>query len=220
MEKNYHQLPLALHCEVKNSLGLATFLTALRAFVEQTAPKMSVWQNSEYKGQPYVKITPAEEAGEGAMTNLAVYYAATPKSLVVTLNEALLKRTLDRQSARETAKSEGKANPPQAKPWLGTNLCLQVDQQFLTAIDRLSRDEYQSAQQLLSWNNLPILNEWKRLYPDAQWQTMESTIYGHPGEPKKGPGKFLPLARVSAANLGLTFENQGLSAKAVLERKP
>jgi len=244
MEKNYHQLPLALHCEVKNSLGLAGFLTALRAFVDQTAPKMTGWQNSEYKGQPYVKITPAEEAGEGAMTNLAVFYAATPKSLVVTLSESLLKRALDRQSARETARAEGKPTPAQTKPWLGTNLCLQIDQQFLTAIDRLSRDEYQSAQQLLSWSSLPILNEWKRLYPEcdpvklheqfwqtklicpgggtyvwnAQWQTMESTVYGHPGEPKKGPGKFLPLARVTSANLGLTFENQGLSARAVLER--
>jgi len=83
MEKNYHQVPLALHCEVKNSLGLAAFLTGLRAFVDQTAPKMTGWQNSEYKGQPYVKITPAEEVGEGTMTNLAIYYAATPKSLVV-----------------------------------------------------------------------------------------------------------------------------------------
>jgi len=162
----------------------------------------------------------------------------------LTLSQPLLKRALDRQSAREAAKAEQKQPASASKPWLGTNLCLQIDQQFLSAVQSLSRDDYQSAQQLLSWNNLPVLNEWKRLYPaqdpvklheqfwgtklvcpgggayvwNEQWQTMESTIYGHPGEPKKGPGRFLPLAKISAANLGLTFENQGLSAKAVLER--
>ena len=112
-------------------------------------------------------------------------------------------------------------------------------------MDRLSRDEYQVTQQLLSWSNLPILNEWKRLYPDRdpvqlheaiwkskltcpgggtyvwneRWQTMESTVYGHPGEPKRGPGKFLPLARVSAVNLGLSFEAQGVSAQGILKRE-
>ena len=95
------------------------------------------------------------------------------------------------------------------------------------------------------WNNLPILNEWKRLYPsqdpvklheqfwqtklicpggghyvwNEKWQTMESSVYGHPGEPKAGPGKILPLANITGANFGLTFENQGLSAKAVLDRE-
>src|SRR5205814_3446501 len=65
MEKNYAQLPLALHCEVKNPLGLAAFLTALRAFTEQTAPKMTVWQNNDYHGQAYVKVGPSQEASEG-----------------------------------------------------------------------------------------------------------------------------------------------------------
>ena len=72
--------------------------------------------------------------------------------------------------------------------------------------------------QLRSWSNLPILNEWKRLFPNEdpvkvherlwhvtlicpgggkyvwndQWHTMESTVYGHPGQPKTGP-KAPPL---------------------------
>ena len=245
LEENYHRLPLALHCEVKNPLGLAAFLAALRAYVEQTAPKMTVWQNSEYNGQAYVKITSTQTGDAGALQNLAIYYAATPRSFVLTLNEPLLKRALDRQSARETAKADGPPAAAPHKPWLGTNLCLQVDTQFLGAFHALTRDSYESAQQLLSWNNLPILNEWKRLYPSQDpvklheqfwqtklicpgggayvwnetWQTMESTVYGHPGQPKAGPGKILPLAKVTGANLGVTFENQGLSAKAVLNRE-
>ena len=245
LETNYHQLPLALYCEVKNPLGLATFLSALRSYVEQTAPKMTVWQNAEYKGQAYVKITSAPGGAAGALQNLAIYYAATPRSLVLTLNEPLLKRALDRQSARETTKADGTTAPSPLKPWLGTNVCLQVDTQFLRAFLALTRDGYESTQQLLSWNNLPVLNEWKRLFPsedpvklheqfwqtklicpgggayvwNEKWQTVESTVYGHPGEPKTGPGKILPLAKVTGANLGLSFERQGLSAKAVLDRE-
>jgi hypothetical protein len=47
---------------------------------------------------------------------------------------------------------------------------------------------------------------------------MESTVYGCPAQPKRGPDQILPVAGVSSANLGLTFENQGLSARVVLER--
>lgn len=106
-----------------------------------------------------------------------------------------------------------------------------------------AQDDYQSRLQLLAWNNLPILNEWKRLYPDqdpvklheqlwgtkllcpggghyvwnAEWGTMESTVFGHPGQPRTGSTKA--LSDILSARLGVSFENQGLSAKAVLERK-
>ena len=178
------------------------------------------------------------------MANLAIYYAVTPKSLVLTLSEPLLKRALDRQAAREAAKAGDKPALASICRWLGTNLCLQTDHQFLSAFEALSGDDYQSAQQLLCWNNLPISQRMAAALPGSRpnevheqfwqtkllcprrtyiwnenWQTMESTVYGHPGEPKKGPGRFGPLAKITAANLGLTFENQGLSAKAVLERE-
>jgi hypothetical protein len=242
LEKNFSQLPVALHFEVKNPLGLAAFLTALRAFVEQTAPRMTAWQNLEYKGQAYVRVTPADTAAEGEIGKATIYYAATPRSLVLTLSEPLLKRALDRQSARAVSAADAAALAQ--KPWLGTNLCMQVNASFLTALRAISRDHYRSGQQLLSWNNLPILNEWKRRYPtrdpvalheqfwqtklicpgagryvwNEKWQTFESTVYGHPGEPRGGPDTVPFLAGIIGANLGITFENQGLSAKAVLQR--
>ena len=115
---------------------------------------------------------------------------------------------------------------------------------FVPTLEALFRDEFRPAQQRLAWSNLPILNEWKRRYPaqdpvklheqfwhttlvcpggghyvwNEQWQTMESTVYGHPAQPKPGPESILPVANITSANFGLTFENQGLSAKAVLER--
>jgi hypothetical protein len=245
MEKNYPRLPIALYFEVKNPLGVTVFLTALRAYMEQTSPNMTTWENLEYHGQSYVKVTPHQEGNGGdEPTNLCVYYAAAPKSLVVTLSERVLKRALDRQQARQQA-AAGTGDAAAARPWLGTNLCLQAGQEFAPILETAFRDEYRSRQQALCWDNLPILNEWKRLFPDQdpvkvheqfwqtklfcpgggnyvwneKWHTMESTVYGHPGEPKAGPKGIAALAGISGANLGLSFENQGLSAKAVLERE-
>jgi hypothetical protein len=99
--------------------------------------------------------------------------------------------------------------------------------------------------QIRAWSNLPILNQWKRLYPDCdpvalhervwkmrlicpgggryvwndKYQTMESTVYGHPGEPKNGPSAAVALYQFSNGDFGLTFENQGLRARVSLEKK-
>lgn len=247
LEKNYPRLPVTLYCEVKNPLGLTAFLTSVRAFVEQSAPRMTPWENLDYNGQAYVKVTASQPSqAEGSATNLCIYYAATPNSLVLTLSEPVLKRALDRQQARSANKQTAGANTSPANSWLGTNLCLRIDQSFVPVLDALFRDEFRPARQRLAWSNLPILNEWRRRYPgqdpiklheqfwhttlvcpgggryvwNEQWQTMESTVYGNPAQPKPGPDNLLPVANVTSANLGLTFENQGLSAKAVLERNP
>jgi hypothetical protein len=99
--------------------------------------------------------------------------------------------------------------------------------------------------QASAWGNLAILNEWKRQYPDRApvevhrriWQselvcpgggkyvwneryaTMESTVYGHPGEPKQGPAAPPVLSNFRTAEFGLTFEPQGLRAQAALKRE-
>ena len=98
--------------------------------------------------------------------------------------------------------------------------------------------------QVLSWSNLPVLNEWKRLFPDrdpvavhaAVWgvtlvcpgggkyvwnekyATMESTVYGHPGQPKAGPPAPPVLSSFTSGDFGLTLENDGLRARVELHR--
>ena len=51
------------------------------------------------------------------------------------------------------------------------------------------------------------------------WQTMESTVYGHPAAAKKGP--VLPpfLNRISTGDAGLTFDRNGLRARLTLQMK-
>ena len=241
LNQSYHQLPVALHVEVRNPLGVVAFLTALRAFADQSAPGMANWQNLEHRGRAYVKITSTQRSEDPDEPEWSIFYAVSPKALTVTLNETLLQRALDRQGAtNETAGGPTSVGPS----WLGGNLGLMAGRRFLDVVQATSRNDYEAQLRLLAWGNLPVLNEWRRLYPEQdpvklheawwgsrllcpaggtyvwneRWRTMESTVCGHPGEPKPVPAA--PLAGVSFGNLGVTFENHGLSAQAILERHP
>ncbi len=244
--KNIGRIPVAVVAEVESSLKLTAFLTAVRAFIEQTVPGMTHWESLTYGDEPYVKITPSAKARreEDELERLAVYYSASGESLIVTLSEDLLKRALDRRIARRAAKQEGTA--VEAEPaWLGESLCLKADAKAVHVISMLSAEDYQLAMQKRAWANLPILNEWKRRYPDrdpaelhgrvwkvrlidpaggrytwnAKWQTMESSVYGHPGEPKRGPATPPLVSGITGGSFGVTFEKDGLRARVKLSRK-
>jgi len=248
VENRFNRLPIGAEIDVANGFKLAAFLAGLRAFIEQSAPGMMQWESLEYNEQPYVKVTPSESVRENLpeeMEDPALEYAPSGDSLVVTLNEGVLHRALDRRLARGEAKSKEKPIEPAGQGWLGSSLALKVDRTFLLMVAGLGRDQYQAAMQVRSWGNLPILNHWKRLYPDCdpielhervwrvrlvcpgggeyvwndRWQTIESTVYGHPGQPKRGPAAPPVLATFTSGNFGLTFEEQGLRARVSLERE-
>jgi len=250
-------VPVALRVESSNSLKLAMFLSGLRAYVEKESPGLVRWESLKYKDQPYVKVS-ATQRNRGVMflpENIAVYYTTSPDALTVTLNEKVLQRAIDRQLAREEAGGEKKPagaaeTKPAAKaaqdprPWLGSNVGLQVDSRVLEIVNHLTRDVYQQTMQARAWGNIPILNEWKRRFPNRdpvtvhqqvwqvelvcpgggkyvwneKWQTMESTVYGHPGGPKEGPPAPPVLSSFRDGNFGLTFEEQGLRARVILRR--
>ena len=185
------------------------------------------------------------KAEERDIDDLAAYYTVTAKSLLLTLDEPLLKRAIERQAARREATAEGKPVAGRPMPWLGESMCLQADRNVLGAAESIARDPYRTTMQLRAWGNIPILNEWKRLYPDRQpialhqqlwqtrlvcpgggayvwsdeWDTMESTVYGHPGLPKEGPLMPPQLTRFISGNFGVTFEHGGLRARAVLQKE-
>ncbi|MBT7649350.1 MAG: hypothetical protein HN553_00045, partial [Opitutae bacterium] len=60
MEKNFGRIPVALNVEVNNPFKLTAFLAGFRAWLEQTAPGMTVWSNHSHKKQGYVKIAPGQ----------------------------------------------------------------------------------------------------------------------------------------------------------------
>jgi len=254
-EKNAGRLPVAARIEVSNPLKLAAFLTMARAFIEQTSPGLTHWETLKYKEQPYVRITPVK-GGRGVpqeMENLAIYYTSVGGALTLTLSESVLQRAIERANlpsptGRGTlgvpgGEGVGGDGAP-AKPWLGSNVALRVDRRILEIGNALGRRPYEELMQTQCWNNLPILNEWKRLYPDRDpvavhrlvwgvelvcpgggkyvWneklRTMESTVYGSPAAPKVGPPAPPVLGGFAEADFGLTFENQGLRARAALKR--
>jgi hypothetical protein len=252
LQKNFAdyigRLPIAVRADVSNGLRLTAFLVAARAYIEQTSPGMVLWESKTYRDQPFVKITPTERAkGQiKEMEKAALYYAASGESLLLTLNENVLKRAIDRQLARQLAEKEKKAPPPVAqRPWLGSNLALHADHKMLDLFAVITQQDGQLDMQIRAWSNLPILNQWKRLHPacdpvalhervwkirlicpgggryvwNDKYQTMESTVYGHPGEPKNGPPAAVALQQFSSGDFGLTFEHQGLRARVSLEKK-
>jgi hypothetical protein len=249
LTKNLGRLPVAVYAEVIDGLKLTAFLATLRAFVEQTVPGMIQWQTLTYNELPYVKVTPTAQTDNlGLGEQLAMYYYASSDAFIVSLNEEVLKRAIDRQIARRQAKAQGKE--PRGGTWLGSSVALHVDGKLLAFLNSAGGSflgaDYQSIMQVEAWANLTILNAWMRRFPNQdpfvvhelltgtrlvcpgggkyvwndQWQTMQSTVYGHPGEPKQGPPLPAALEPVRAADFGLTFEEHGLRARASIDRRP
>ncbi len=247
LEENFSRLPVAAWIAVDSPLKLTAFVVGLRGMVEQTAPGMVSWESLKHNDQPYVKVRPTDRGKRELPPGVkepAVYYAITRQALIVTLNEALLKRALDRDGAREK-KSDDKPAAASEKAWLGSSACLRLDGAAIGMLSNLFRGEYEDELRLHSWNNLPILNEWKRQYRDRdpvelheqffhtrlvcpgggsyvwndKWQTMESTIFGHPAQPKTGTAVPPLLSGFSNLDFGLTFEEKGLRVRLDLKRE-
>lgn len=236
--------PFAAAVSVRDEKVMKKFLAKIR---EKSLgfDNKAKWEDLDYNGQSYTRITPPPREGQ-AWREPTVFIAPLPDWLILSIDETTFKHALDRYAARK-AKPGDKQPTADAAPVLGDQLALHVKKKALEALEHLSRDEHQGALQRLSWGNLPILNEWKRLYPNSdpvalhekywgvklicpgggkyvwneKFQTMESTVFGHPAEQKMPAGDALPtpLARLLSGNFGLTFENQGLRARVVIDRK-
>jgi hypothetical protein len=245
MRKNLYRLPVAVRIDSTNPLKLAAFLASLRAYVEQTAPGLTRWESLQHREIGYVRVSPLSDL-PGHVEPFGIYYTSVGNALTITLSEPLIKHLIDRELDGQ-AKGNGKAGvkPAQSpRPWLGTNVALRVDRRILEIANALGHEQYQRQMQVQCWNNLPILNQWKRLYPDrdpvavhrevwgvtlvcpgggkyvwnAKYRTMESTVYGHPGEPKAGPPAPPVLSSFTTGDFGLTLENDGLRARVELRK--
>jgi hypothetical protein len=241
--ENLDGLPVAAQFDVRSGMRLTFFLSAVRAFVNQAAPKMLVWTPHEHNGHAFVRVALSAAGRAGStdfMDGMAVYYTASGDSFTVSLSETVVKRAIDRIVAR----TEGKAMPA-GPPSLGGNLAFHVDGKTLPLISLLLAEDYQRSMQRVAFSNIPILNEWKRRFPDRdplefhtqmwhqrlvcpgggtyrwneEFQTMESTVYGHPAAAKQGPGLPPTLSQFSQGDFGLTFEQDGLRVRVQLQRQ-
>lgn len=249
MSKNIGRVPVAVRIDSTNPLKLAAFLATARTFIEQTGPGLTRWEALKYKDQGYVRISPVKGKNSVPqdLENLAIYYTSVGGALTITLSERVLQHAIDRTLTPEPAAEQGKTAAKTAEaphPWLGSNVALHVDSRILEIGNLLGREQYQQQMQVQCWNNLPILNEWKRLFPkrdpvevhsqawgvtlvcpgggkyvwNEKYRTMESTVYGHPGEPKEGPAAPPVLSGFASGDFGLTLEDHGLRARVELQR--
>jgi hypothetical protein len=232
---------------VADPVKLTGFLVALRAFVEQTVPGMLVWETAESNGQAYVTVRYSEEGRNTFLrdfSNAGLCYAATPTTFIVSPNDALLRRALDRTAQRQKARSKGKEVPLSGEPWLGKSVGVQAKQGALAVIQATFQSNIEATMERRAWSNIPILNEWRQRYHETspvafhqrfwqtklvcpgggeyvwneEFQTMESTVYGHPGQPRPPRTSVNILSDITSANFGLTFENDGLRAQAKMTR--
>ena len=228
-----NELPLAVSFEVASSMKLAAFVAAVRSFVDGTSPGVLEWTPLERDGHGYVRIT----AKEGV--DASIFYATTPAAWILSTNESTLLSALSRQAER-------KETPEEEAPrgWLGESAALELGRAGIDVLAALLGEELQRELRAASWNNLPILNEWRRLRRSVdpvayhaelwgetlrcagggeyvwneEWQTMESTVYGHPGSPRAGARLPPAWSALEELRFGITFENDGLRARVAVAR--
>ena len=240
MQKNVYRFPGAISIDVRNPLIAAAFLGGVKIMAAQFAPNMLKWTGRKHGGIEYTRIEASEEAnGLMDVDNLAVHYTVIKGRLVITLSEETLKQAIDRRLAEKPIE--------RVRPWLGEHLALNAHRDVLRLMDgfqsegRTFRDEVRS----LSWRNIQILNEWRRMFDgedavamhehisgmrlvcsgggkyvwNEKWITYESTVFGHPGEPKHGPEDIFPFPGWTHGNFGVTFEADGVRARASISKE-
>lgn len=242
-EKNLGRIPLGMNVEVRNPFKLTAFLAGLRAWIEQTAPGMTVWSNHSHKGQGYVKIAP----GKGLEDNLikegsapiALYYVPSPKLLTISLSEEIIQKAIERNILRRDENSTLKKGN-----WSDMSSAFQASKPIPSIFDLTMRQNTINDLQRKSWNNLHALNEWRIYlkkkapleYHQRVWQTdllcpgggkylwnqefktYESSVFGHPGAPNL-PQKISILGKWEKVDFRINFENDGLRVKATLTKE-
>lgn len=235
------RLPVALYVDIADAKQAAAELPNFKWLVELMIGE-TTRDELDHRGRTYVALRPKTDKSGSFWHGQPLYYALADDGLLLTFHEGVLKRYIERQVERREAEAAGGQPPPE---WLGAAMALRVDGRFLSTAGKLGLHAYRDQLRRRSWNNLPILNEWRRRYPDSdpqqlyqrfwaarlvcpgggdyvwndQWQTMESTAFGHPGQPKPGPDAQPLIDQIVSGNFGVTFEHQGLRARAEVARK-
>jgi len=228
-------LPIALNAEVKDPMRLAAFLTAMRSFIELSAPGVVEWQTLKHEEQTYVKGLLSEQFQNGDQ-RVSLYYAVLPGRFTITLDERLIHRVIDRAKAQADAR--------ELPEWNGRSLAVRLDGRALRILEGLIGPWHEQNLRAACWRNLPILNEWKRLFPDQdpvafhrrqfhqelicpgggeyvwneEYRSMESTAFGLPARPRSDARIPSLFDALKSARLGVTFEEDGLRARFDLER--
>lgn len=232
------ELPVAVLIQSNREPEIVQFLDKLKAFL----PRFEGvdWKDRRHRDMPFVEIT---YQGGQILFPTSFFLAPTTNGLLITVGEASLIHFLE-GSARLSADAPQAANKP-SPAYLGDHVGLQVGEGFVARVQQWFQLPLNCYAQEICWSNLFILNQWKRQFPERdpvdfhkacwgnrlicpsggeyvwneQWQTMESTVYGHPAEPRVNADPLSFLSEFRLANFGLTFEDDGLRARVAIDLK-
>lgn len=237
--KRGYQLPFVVAIDVRSPVILTAVLAQLHVTLKGIMGEASTMEIREHQGVSYVRFAPNPQANERLLPNFELLYASG-NPLLISLNEEAMKRAIDLRTARASDKAE--AAPPTDPVPHRENLNVSVNKiglQFLLVMgERQATDRVRWE----AWKNIPILNEWRRLFPDQnpetihqrlfqrplasangegyqwneEWQTMESVSFGHPGSPRTVPLLPPALRQVQRADFRLTYEEDGIRAQTTL----
>jgi Protein of unknown function (DUF3352) len=236
---NLQKLPIAIRLHFGDAAAPEKLLATIRGLVGTMISPDS--DETKFAGQSYLSVTLQLRILPGFPEELTVYRAILGKSLLFTLDEKVMQDALQRYSDRLV----GKVIDKNQREWLGSTASFQANKNCVDALQILSRQVTQAALRQESWKNLPILNEWKRRFPDCdpvefhqriwtesltcpgggkyEWdevqQTMRSDKFGSPQDPSFPMGAPFPLEGVRSFDIGLTQEgDQGLRVQIVIKR--
>lgn len=245
MSDKYRDIPVGIYVEVKDSLKLTIFMSALRGVIEQSSPGMTTWKTQVSKsGVSYVQVQEAVSSPLAASpvttTPWSIYYAVTPKALIVSLREDVLLRALDRHSAAKDASANA-----EREFIAGSAIAIETNEKLVPIFEAIYGSEFLDEAKLQCWSNVPILNELRRSFPEKDplsvyrtlwrtdifcpsggeyrwnddWKTMESTRFGHAGSSVVDgkPNSFLD--GLLGIKFALGFEDDGIRAKVIAATK-
>jgi hypothetical protein len=236
MLERLQSLPIILTAEVKDPVSLALLLTGIRAKVEDMGLGAVRWTKGKHRDVETMTLSGVP--GFDAEKTLSLRYTIVEGLLVVTLREDLLHQAIDRAVDRRGGKAVG-------QPWIGESAALRVGKGFVDFLAKASERLWDQGQRELAWRALPILTEWRRLWPDQDPVAVHeklfkvrlvdpaggryvvdkdgvrivSQTYGHPTETRPGPRRPNLMEGFKHLRAGLTFENDGVRARVVLERE-
>ena len=225
----FTEMPVLVRVDVESKIKLALFLTAFKGAVQVASPDLVDWETRKHGERKYVVMSAdADDLG----FPISIYYATVPGAFLVTLNEEMLKRAIDRElNEDKKGKAEGQ-------------ILAQTNPRFLTSALALgSNVTLADRERFLSYQALPILNEWyktreakdpvafhqarfvkaiecpggKGYHWNAEDLTMESVVYGHPGKPRGLEIQPEWLAKFQTLRAVGSFEEGGLRMKVGLD---
>lgn len=234
LDQELWRIPVAFEVGIRDPLRAGIFITSLRLKAEESAPGLLIFETKEHAGSKYVKVK--GDAGSpmtGGMEDFAVYYAIDSTRLLVTPCEAIVRRALESKNVEN-----------ESRAWLGESAALRFDQRAINLFRSLSAEGYEDKVRTRAAMALPILNEWKRLFPnedpvafhervfherivvpeagefefDGARATMTTSRLGDLAHPKSLEKPLRVLPDIEAVDLGIGFEHGGLRARGRIDR--